>query len=274
MKKISLANLGNVPKTLFLPLWGRARETRKPEPLLVDRKALDIIDAVDFDFSPLAGNIGEITKTGWIMRSLCTDRVIAEFLRRHPQAAVVNIGCGLDTTFERVDNGRVRWYDLDLPEVIELRKRFIRDSARRRFLPASFLEKDWRSRIRPADRVLFIAAGVFYYFREKQIKGFLKDLADEFPGGEILFDASSRTGIKTANRMVIRQAGLDERSFLVWGLDKPEDIISWDERFILRETIFFFGDRRLNFRTRLMGLFSDLLKMQYMIHLGWEGNGS
>ncbi|MFN2299558.1 MAG: class I SAM-dependent methyltransferase [Anaerolineales bacterium] len=274
MKKISLANLGNVPKTLFLPLWGRARETRKPEPLLVDRKALDIIDAVDFDFSPLAGNISKITKTGWIMRSLCTDRVIAEFLRRHPRAAVVNIGCGLDTTFDRVDNGRVQWYDLDLPEVIELRKHFIRDSARRKFLPASFLEKDWRSRICPADKVLFIAAGVFYYFREEEIKGFLKDLADEFPGGEILFDASSRMGIKAANRMVIRQAGLDERSFLVWGLDKPEDILSWDDRFILRETIFFFGDRRLNFRTRLMGLLSDALKMQYMIHLGWGGNGS
>jgi O-methyltransferase involved in polyketide biosynthesis len=267
MEKIHV-ELDSVPKTLFLPLWGRACETRKARPLLVDTKALEIIGRVDFDFSTLAGNISGLSKAGWIMRSICTDLVIKLFLERHPQAAVVNIGCGLDTAFDRVDNGRLRWYDLDLPDVIALRKQFIPESARRKFLSASFPEKEWRKEIRSAGKVLFIAAGVFYYFREAEIKEFFKTLADEFPGGEILFDVCSPLGVKIANRMVVRQAGMDERSFLQWGLAKPEELLTWDSRFTLLDAVFYFGDKRLPLGTRMMGFVSDLLKVQYMIHLG------
>jgi O-methyltransferase involved in polyketide biosynthesis len=272
MEKIHV-DLGNVQTTLFLPLWGRACETRKARPLLVDRKALEIIDRVDFDFAALAGRISELSKAGWIMRSICTDRVIKLFLEKHPQATIINIGCGLDTTFDRMDNGRLHWIDLDLPDVIALRRQFIPESERRRALSASFLEDNWRKAIRPADKMLFLAAGVFYYFREEEIKGFFQKLADEFPGGEILFDVCSPLGVKTANRLVVRQAGMDERSFLRWGLERPENILSWDSRFKLLETIFYFGDKRLDFPTRMMGFVSDLLKIQYMIHLGLGKGG-
>ncbi|MBN1437961.1 MAG: class I SAM-dependent methyltransferase [Anaerolineales bacterium] len=261
--------LSDVPKTLLLPLWGRARESRKPDPLLVDKKALEIIDGVDFDFSSLAGNITELSQAGWIMRSLSIDRAVRKLLAVHPQATIVDLGCGLDTTFDRVDNGLLRWFDLDLPEVIALRKQFIPETARRKALAASFLEKGWRKEIRPSSKVLFLAAGLFYFFREEEIKGFLRDLADEFPGGEILFDAVSPLGVKTANRMVVRRAGMDERSFLTWGLEKPERILSWDDRFTFLKSTFYFGEKRLPLRVRIQGFFSDLLKIQYMVHLGW-----
>jgi O-methyltransferase involved in polyketide biosynthesis len=265
----TVMKLGGVPRTLFLPLWGRACESRKADPLLVDKKALEILDRVDFDFSTLAENISGLSQAGWIMRSICTDRVIKRLLETHPRATIVDIGCGLDTTFDRVDNGQLRWFDLDLPEVIALRKKFIPETARRKFLSASFLERDWRKEIRPAGKVLFIAAGVFYYFREEEIRGFFRSLADEFPGGEILFDVCSPLGVKTANRMVVQRAGMDERSFLVWGLEKPEEILSWDERLTFLKPIFYFGEKRLDLRIRMQGFFSDLLKIQYMIHLGW-----
>ena len=236
--------------------------------MLVDKKALEIIDRVDFDFSTIAGNISGLSKAGWIMRSICTDRVIARFLEKHPQATVVNIGCGLDTTFDRIDNGRLHWYDLDLPDVIALRKKFIPENSRWKFLSASFLEDGWRKEIQPPGQVLFIAAGVFYYFREDEIKGFFRKLADEFPGGEKLFDTNSPLGVKTANRMVVRQAGMDERSFLRRGLDRPAELLAWDSRFELLDTIFYFGDRRLSLGTRILGCVSDSLKIQYMVHLG------
>ncbi|MBN2085729.1 MAG: class I SAM-dependent methyltransferase [Anaerolineales bacterium] len=265
--------LGDVPKTLFLPLWGRACESRKADPLLVDKKALEILDRVDFNFSAVAGNISELSKAGWIMRSICTDRVVTRFLEKHPQAAVVNIGCGLDTTFDRIDNGQLHWFDLDLPDVIALRRKFIPESGRRKFLSASFLEEGWRKEIQPAENVLFVAAGVFYYFREEEIRNFFQTLADEFPGGEMLFDACSPIGVKTANRMVVRRAGMDERSFLRWELNRTEDILSWDPRFRILNTIFYFGEKRLPLGTRMMGLVSDLLKAQYMIHLGLGKKG-
>jgi O-methyltransferase involved in polyketide biosynthesis len=157
-------NLGNVQKTLFLPLWGRAVESRKRKPLLIDETAIKIIEQVDYDFSPMTQNLDELTQIAWIKRSLFCDRVIEKFLTNYPEGTIVNIGCGLDTTFERIDNGRLKWYDLDLPDVIELRSMFVKENERRKFIATSFLEKEWLKKIEVRGNVLFIAAGVFYYF--------------------------------------------------------------------------------------------------------------
>ena len=165
MSEKVVVDLGNVQKTLFLPLWGRACETKKIDPLLVDKTALEIIEKVDFDFSTITRNISELSQIAWIMRSICVDGVIARMLEKYPKATIVNIGCGLDTTFDRIDNGHLFWYDLDLPDVIELRKRFIKENDRRKTLSTSFLEESWLKEITVGDNVLFIAAGVFYYFR-------------------------------------------------------------------------------------------------------------
>jgi O-methyltransferase involved in polyketide biosynthesis len=113
------AKLGSVQKTLLLPLWGRALETKKAHPLLVDATAVRIINSLDYDFSTIATNISYISQLAWIARSLHIDRSIRRFVEQHPSATIVNLGCGLDTTFERVDNGAFAWYDLDLPDVIE-----------------------------------------------------------------------------------------------------------------------------------------------------------
>jgi O-methyltransferase involved in polyketide biosynthesis len=267
MSEKVVVDLGNVQKTLFLPLWGRAYETEKADPLLVDKTALEISEKVDFDFSTITRNISELSQIAWIMRSVCVDRVIATLLEKYPKATIVNIGCGLDTTFDRVDNGRLFWYELDLPDVIELRSRFIKESERRKTIPTSFLEEGWLKEIIIGDYVLFIAAGVFYYFEEEGIKDFLKKLADEFPGGEALFDVCSPFGVRAANKMVVKRAGLDEKSFLKWGLKHTKDILSWDKRFKLLRTIYYFGDKRLSFKLRVLGFVSDLLRIQYMIHL-------
>jgi O-methyltransferase involved in polyketide biosynthesis len=101
------------------------------------------------------------------MRSICVDEVVKAFLGKYPMATIVNLGCGLDTTFDRVDNGTLVWYDLDLPDVISLRRRFIKETERRRFISASFLERNWLNEIQVAEKVLFIAAGVFYCIEVK-----------------------------------------------------------------------------------------------------------
>ena len=112
-----------------------------------------------------------------------------------------------------------------------------------------------------------------YYFEERQVKEFLVRLADQFPGGEIIFDASSPYGIKTANRMVIKRSGLDEKSFLKWGLKNAETLATWDKRFRVLSTHYYFGnnDRKLGLRLRLFGWISDRLKVQYMVQLRMAG---
>jgi O-methyltransferase involved in polyketide biosynthesis len=268
--KISV-ELGHIQKTLFLPLWGRAVESKKPHPLLVDNTAVKILESVDYDFSGFAANIHPLTQLTWIKRSACVDGVVKDFLEKYPTGVIVNIGCGLDTTFDRIDNGRLTWYDLDLPDVIALRKNFITESERRRFISSSFLEEAWLQNIAAEENVLFIAAGVFYYFEEHEVKSFLVRLADRVPGCEILFDVSSPYGVRISNKMVIAKSGLDERSYLKWGLQNVGTILSWDERFQLVKTQFYFKSRVGSFRLKLAGTVADLLRVQYMIHLKTTG---
>jgi O-methyltransferase involved in polyketide biosynthesis len=259
--------LGDVQKTLFLPLWGRAFESKKEKPLLRDQTALEIIEKVDYDFDSITRNIGELSQTAWIIRSIYVDEVIKDFLDKHPKATIVNIGCGMDTTFDRIDNGSLTWYDLDLPDVIELRQKFIKDGERRKFISASFLEKNWLKEIRVVDDVLFIAAGVFYYFEEEEVKTFLKRIADVFPGCEVFFDVCSPRGLGIANKRVISSAGLDEKSFLKWGLKNTLDILSWDKRFEILKLYYYFKHKDIKWNIGMIGLISDWMKVQYMIHL-------
>jgi O-methyltransferase involved in polyketide biosynthesis len=261
-------NLGDVQKTLLLPLWGRAVETRKAKPLLVDETAVRIIDQLDFDFKPMAGNLDELTQIAWIKRSLIGDLVIRNFLTQYPAGTIVNIGCGLDTTFERTDNGKLKWYDLDLPDVIELRRKFILENDRRKFIPGSFLEKEWLENIDVNGDVLFMAAGVFYYFKELEIKEFILRLLDTFPGSELLFDVCSPAGMRVANRKVVESSGLDEKSHLTWGLENKKDILTWDSRLKIIHTYYYFRTLRIGPRNFLMGTLSDFLGIQYMLHLG------
>jgi O-methyltransferase involved in polyketide biosynthesis len=260
-------DLGNVQKTLFLPLWSRAVESKKQKPMLIDDTAIKIIEQVDYDFSQIAENMDELSQIAWIKRSLFCDRVVKEFLTRYPDGTIVNIGCGLDTTFERTDNGRLKWYDLDLPDVIELRRKFVKENERRKFIVASFLEKEWLEKIEISGNVLFLAAGVFYYFEGSEIKDFIIRLINTYPGSEILFDVSSPLGVKIANKKVVESSGLDEKSHLVWGLENKIEILTWDTRIKIIGTYFYFRTLRIGVRNLLMGMLSDFLGIQYMLHL-------
>jgi O-methyltransferase involved in polyketide biosynthesis len=261
--------LGNIQRTLLLPLWGRAVETQKKEPLLVDKTAVEIVEKIDCDFSVMSKDLSAISLFGWIRRSLLIDETIKQFIEKHPEATIVNIGCGLDTTFERIDNGTIRWYDLDMPDTIALRRKFIQESERRQYIASSFLDYDWLKRLIIEDNILFVTAGVFYYFEEFQIKNFLHRIADLFPGSEIVFDATSPIGAKMANKMVIKNSGLDEKSFLKWGVKNSKIIEAWDNRIIVLNEVSLFKHARKgrDLKTKIGILISDIFKIQYMIHL-------
>lgn len=267
--------LGDVQKTLLLPLWGRAVETRKSTPLLTDHAAAEIIKKIDYNFSEAAEKLSNVSQLGWIVRSLHIDRTITRLLETCPEATIVNIGCGLDTTLDRVDNGRLSWVDVDLPDVIALRRRLIPEHERRQYVAGSFLGHDWLSSLNIQEKVLFIAAGVLYYFEEPQIREFLSRLAGLFPGGETVFDATSPQGVKMANRMVIKASGMDERSFLKWGLNDAKTLELWDSRIKLVHEYPMFQSvtSRFGFKDKIMAWISDLFRMQYMVHIRFLGNG-
>jgi O-methyltransferase involved in polyketide biosynthesis len=265
----NVGQLGSVQKTLLLPLWGRAVETRKPRPLLMDPAAVRIIETMDYDFSVFAARMSFVTQLAWIARSLHIDRTIRQFLGRHPAATIVNLGCGLDTTFERVDNAALRWYDLDLPDVIELRSRYLRPGPRRRFVAASILEDAWLDLLAGADAVLFIAAGLLYYFEEAQVRTVLRKFADRCPGSQIVFDACSPRGLQIANKRVIEDGGMDASARLRWALVSAAAIRAWDPRIsVLAEYPIFRGVKAaLTWKEKWGTFLSDVLRVMSIVHL-------
>ncbi|MBN1663934.1 MAG: class I SAM-dependent methyltransferase [Deltaproteobacteria bacterium] len=272
--KIQL-ELGNVQKTLLLPLWGRAIETQKPLPLLIDRAAAQIIEKLEYDFSESARHLSAISQLGWIARSLHIDAAIKRLLETHPTATIVNLGCGLDTTFDRVDNGCLTWYDLDLPDVMALRKQLIPEQERRMYIADSLFSHDWLAQVNSEKKVLFVVAGVLYYFEETRIRAFVNHLAGRFPGAELIFDASSPIGIKMANKMVIKASGMDEKSFLQWGLPSVKTLELWDQRINIIAKYPMFGalKKHFQFKDRMTAWLSDVLNMQFMVHVRFGKEG-
>jgi O-methyltransferase involved in polyketide biosynthesis len=261
-------DLGDVQKTLLLPLWGRALESRKANPILVDDKAKEIVEAIDYDFESMGKDTHELTKAAWIIRCIWADAIIKDFIEMYPDASIVNIGCGLDTTFNRVDNKRITWYDLDLPDVIELRRKLIAPENRQHLLPFSLFDYDkWLKEIEKKNNVFLLSLGVLYYFAEDRIRGFFQKMAANYPGSEMFFDVSSPIGVKVANKLVIEKSGTDEKSFLKWGCKNPKTIASWDKRIKIIKAYPFFRRSEVHIENRLKARLSDFLKIQYLLHI-------
>jgi O-methyltransferase involved in polyketide biosynthesis len=125
-------NLSGVHKTLLLPLWSRAKLTLEGNSILLDPKAVEIVKGMQYDFDLIDRYLPFTSHAMNLGRARMFDYAIIRFLTDYPRASVANLGAGLDTTFSRVDNGSLTWYDIDLPDVIQLRKQLIPDTERSR----------------------------------------------------------------------------------------------------------------------------------------------
>ena len=239
MTKTTLANLDDVAETLLIPLYIRAKETQRPDAMLMDEKALEMVKQVDYDFSRI--KIQGHDEVALILRMREFDRFARDFLANHPGSTVVHIGCGLDTRFERVDNGRVEWYDLDLSDVIELRRKLIREEGERyHLLSGSVFDYAWMDAVKekPQRPFLFIAEGVFPYFEEAQIKYLVLTLQKLFPGAELVCDAHTPFVIWADN---LQLAFSKIKARLHWGLKHGKDVERWGEGISMLEEWFYFG---------------------------------
>jgi len=183
--------LDDIQKTLLMPLYGRARLSMEGNTLLMDNMAVEIVKKINFDFSFIEENTSYAGHIYYSHRARIFDDSILNCIKHHPGATIVNLGSGLDTTFSRVDNNLINWYDIDLPDVIDLRSRLIPETERSKYIKASIFDMDWMQAIKPAGPVLFICAGVFEYFEKDRVMAFLIQLAQFFPGSEIIFNTTS-----------------------------------------------------------------------------------
>ena len=241
MSEITSQDLNDVEKTLLITLYIRAMESQRPDALIKDERAEALVRQLDQESLRKTLPLTEdSTRVVAILKTRDFDRFTQHFLARHPDAVAVHIGCGLDTRFERVDNGRVEWYDLDLPDIIDLRRKLVGgEGARHHFLACSVLDSAWLNEIDAHRPVLFLAEGVFMYFNEAQVKSLVLTMKEHFPGAELVFDAFSpfmrwahnfkvtRTGVGAPLNWALKHAQDLER----WGTASSAGICLLDERF-------------------------------------------
>jgi O-methyltransferase involved in polyketide biosynthesis len=247
-----LQSLGGISETLLIPLYVRAKESQRLDAMIKDDRAVAMVNQIDCDFSKF--KMQQHDEVGVIMRMNKFDSHMRNFLVQNPEAVVVHIGCGLDTRFERVDNGRVDWFDLDMPEVMVLRQKLIPvGNSRYHTLATSVFEAGWLeevSRFSPRP-CMFLAEGVFPYFEEAQVKALFLTLRDRFPESELVCDAHTPFVVRTDNL----QLALSKVSArLRWGLKHGKDVESWGEGLVLLDEWFYFNDPEPRMRAyRWMG---------------------
>lgn len=187
-KKIEFENI--VAETLLIPLYMRAKEGRRKDAVLKDELAEQLMESIEYDYSRFDG--AKLNEIGCVVRGRYFDDAVRRFIFDKIKPVVVNVGCGLDTRYQRLkEYGGVMFYELDLPEVIDLRRKLIPESDFDKYIAASLLETKWMDDLKekhPESSFIFIIEGVLMFFYEDQVRSVLHNLAERFSGGEIWFD--------------------------------------------------------------------------------------
>ena len=183
-EKVSLTG---VSETALLTLNGRAREARRADAIIDDPMAIRLVDSIDFDFAKFGP-----TRQDFALRALAFDIHTCRYLRRYPGATVVALAEGLQTSFWRMDaaipNGRFRWLTVDLPPIVDIRRRLLPASPRVSVCAQSALDYSWMDQVDPVNGVFVTAEGLLMYLQPEQAIGLISECASRFPGGQLLFD--------------------------------------------------------------------------------------
>ena len=211
-------------ETLLIPLYCKALESKKETPIIIDNKAVELVSRIEYDYVQL--KIPKQTHVTICMRAKQFDNYVREFLQKYPKSIVVHLGCGLDSRFNRVDNGTVEWYDLDYPEVIELRKSFYQETDRYHLIPSSVMDLTWLDHLSGKNRpFIFLAEGLFMYLREEEVKLLILTLKKKFSGSKLVFDSySALTAKNVKHHPSIKKTG----ATIHWGIDDAHNIEKWN----------------------------------------------
>ena len=161
------------------------------------------------------------------------------------------------------------WYELDFPEVIEIRKKYMAETSTRRFLPYSVFDQQWYEQIDNKRDVFIMLAGVIYYFEEKQVKEFFDTLAGKFEHSELVFDYSSPRGVRIANKKVVEGGGMDKNAYLKWGIEDIREIETWNKKITVLENMKMFQEHKKKYPpTKRIGMIiSDAMSVMSLAHI-------
>jgi len=208
-------------ETLFVCLRAKALDSRQKNSILHDTKADEILKSIDYNFDKIEASAsfdGDMPTT-W--RAKHFDDWTQEYIAANEHAVVVHLGCGLDSRITRVNPpATVSWFDVDYPEVIELRKNFFSESTQYKMIASSVTDSGWLQKI-PSNRpVIIVAEGLLIYLDPDDVEELFHRIIDYFPHGQIVFDAMSKSIIKLGQKEVKKQTG----AVLKWGVNDTKEI--------------------------------------------------
>lgn len=243
--------------TLLIPLWAKAMEYGREEALLEDAEAKRMMDVIDYDFSKFRK--AKLSQVGCCVRARVFDRMAQDFIAEHPDAVVMQLGAGLDARYERLGCPAVAaWYDLDLPEVIAVRRELLPERGNH-YLAASLFDTAWMDEVAAAGKpVLLLVEGVVMYFPRESMEAWLAEVGRRIPGVNVIMDILPPVAVgKAQQHDALKQMGKDAPQF-EWTVADCRELENWAPGWHLREEVYLSdvaGKRfpwwiRLLFRTR------------------------
>lgn len=223
-----------VQETLIIPLFARKICSLHYSDLFYDPEAERLCDRLEYDFSKkqalMTSAVGLFGAIEVAQRQYDLLWEVRDYLASHPDAAVVNLGCGLDDSFQKADNGRCRGYNLDFPDVIEIRDALLPAGEREENIGCDLTVYSWMDRIDASRGAVFFASGVFYYLKTVDVKALLREMARRFPDGVLVFDVCNRLGAKMMMKTWLREAGISSaRAY--FSLETNAALADWSPRF-------------------------------------------
>ena len=221
-----------VQETLVIPLYGRKMCSELYPSLYRDDTALRLMEEVDYDFSALEKKSRSLMQRfGFLeaaMRQTDLAWEVRNYLAAHPKAAVVNLGCGLDSTGRCCDNGTCKIYNLDFPDVIQVRDALLPAGEREENIPCDLNDVSWFQKIDGSEGAVFFAAGVFYYFLKEQVQALVEAMAEAFPGGRLVFDAAKEKAVKLMLKTWIKDAKIQDVGAYFALSDPEKELSGWN----------------------------------------------
>ena len=223
-----------VQETLILPLYSRKLCSELYPSLYHDETSVRLIDQIDYDFSEAEKNSRSLMQRFGALEVAMRQNDLAwevrDYLKKHPKAAVVNLGCGLDRTGRACDNGSCKIYNLDFPDVITARNELLPAGEREKNIPCNLNDTAWFGEIDASGGAVFFASGVFYYFLTGQVKALVQAMASAFPDGVLVFDAANRTAVRMIAKTWLKSAKIQDVGAYFAVSDARKEIGAWDSR--------------------------------------------
>ena len=223
-----------VQETLIIPLYSRKLCSQLYPDLYRDEAAVRLINEIDYDFSEAEKNSRSLMQRFGALEVAMRQNDLAwevrDYLKDHPKAAVVNLGCGLDSTGRSCDNGSCKIYNLDFPDVIAVRNELLPADEREENIPCDLNNTEWFEKIDASGGAIFFASGVFYYFLTEQVKALVQAMADAFHGGVLVFDAANRAAVKMIAKTWLKSAKIKDVCAYFAVSDAKDELSLWDNR--------------------------------------------